>query len=235
MNFNNIKISLHKGNINFDIDLNTQSTTDKNTNKNNIMSQYMFLEIMYSILKNQFGQSKSKMSGASNSNEKNVIVNEKEKIDDKDSKDNKSIDVLKPEKHEKEAQNEYDQRFKCPIDFSKKETYGFFTFNVQEGTDTEDTQLQKIYEFDKMTSAEIINLHRNWTKIIYPDDLEVVRQAHLEAYRSGFYKTKFRVRLPISNGIIWIQTCGNVIFDMKGNPQAIVGLNAVIPAPSSHS
>jgi hypothetical protein len=117
--------------------------------------------------------------------------------------------------------------FQCPIDFNKNK-YGYFTFDVQEKKDTEDPNLQRIYEFDQLSPTQKLDFHRDWTKIIYPEDLSIVRQAHLDAYKTGKYNAKFRVKLPVSNKIVWIQACGNVIFDQDGNPRLISGLNALL-------
>ncbi|WHQ70090.1 sensor domain-containing phosphodiesterase [Methylorubrum extorquens] len=78
-------------------------------------------------------------------------------------------------------------------------------------------------------SADWIDISKaEWAEWVHPDDLAMVRAAHVAALRDDtVYKVEYRVRLPEgSDGYRWLMSFGRIIRDAEtGRPTRIVGLD----------
>jgi hypothetical protein len=121
-----------------------------------------------------------------------------------------------------------DEQFVCPINWNDRKSFGFFTFDIQNNVDQLDDNLKRIYELDRPIDPSKQNLYREWTKLIVYEHVALLHHAHDRAYQTGIYSVKFQVKLPHSGNQIWIQCCGNVLYDENKKPQFLIGVAGIV-------
>lgn len=113
----------------------------------------------------------------------------------------------------------------CDVNFSDLSKIGMFDYNIVTGRNTWSKELREIYGFKQDEYKEIIT---DWSSLIHDDDIKRVQKALRDAYRTGIYKTSFRVVLPLTGKTKLIQACGTVMYDAEGNPRVLSGINAEV-------
>lgn len=102
---------------------------------------------------------------------------------------------------------------------NNKSHFGLFAWNLVTNSNTWSPELQFLYGTPGTPTVE------EWMQLVFPTDRRIVTEALRHAFRTGIYRTTFRIR-RFADGIPrQIYACGNVVFSRDGTPVSLIGVN----------
>lgn len=126
------------------------------------------------------------------------------------------LDVTERKRIEEQYRNE-----KLRLEIAQESAQaGSFEWDIQKSRTLWSDQLKALYGFAPGEFKDF----EDWHSKVHPDDLGYAKKAIREALTTGKYDVDFRIIWP-DGGIRWLAARGKVIYDEKGQPLYMTGIN----------
>lgn len=127
----------------------------------------------------------------------------------------KLVDDIVPNKFEGQMLDENEERFQIVLNSTD---IGSWELNLK----TSEIKYSKKY-LEILGYREFVNLsHTELLKHLYPDDLQIRKNALKKAYETGFLNYEFRV-IWRDKSVHWVETKGQIFYDENNEPLKLIG------------
>jgi PAS domain S-box-containing protein len=99
---------------------------------------------------------------------------------------------------------------------------GTFDWDIQNNVNRWSTEVEEVYG---IAPGEFGGTYEDWEALVVPEDLVTAKRAIEESLKTGEFASEWRIRRRNDGEVRWITARAKVIFDEKGHPQRMLGLN----------
>jgi PAS domain S-box-containing protein len=99
---------------------------------------------------------------------------------------------------------------------------GTFDWDIQNNVNRWSTEVEEVYG---IAPGEFGGTYEDWEALVVPEDLLTAKRAIEESLKTGEFASEWRIRRRNDGEVRWITARAKVIFDEKGHPQRMLGLN----------
>jgi len=102
---------------------------------------------------------------------------------------------------------------------------GIFEWESRSDVNVWSHELLSLYGLE---SAEFDGTLEAWVQCLVPEDQEAGRAALQRSFETGLFELEFRIRRRDNGEIRWMYGRANVLFDDRGKPAQMLGINVDI-------
>ncbi|HEV3511802.1 MAG TPA: PAS domain S-box protein [Candidatus Sulfotelmatobacter sp.] len=99
---------------------------------------------------------------------------------------------------------------------------GTFDWDIQNNINHWSAEVEEVYG---IAPGEFGGTYEDWEALVVPEDLVTARRAIEKSLKTGEFASEWRIRRRNDGEIRWITARAKLIFDEKGQPQRMLGLN----------